>query len=718
MSVIGRPLTRPDGPAKVTGAARYVADTHVDGLTYAALVMSTIPHGRITAIDTEGALAAPGVLAVVTHENAPRIADLPSGPGPYEDYRVLQDNLVLYEGQPIAVVVADTPEQAQHAAELIEVRYEREPARLDFRTRLEDAADAMTFQPNQSSVGDVDAALGADAEIVIDQAYRTADRHHNPMENAATIAAWHDGNLDIHDATQFIWGDQGALATVFSLEPEQVRVHQEFVGGGFGGKAGTWPHHAISSLAAMVVDRPVRLALTKAQTYTSHGRQAATEQRVTVGAKRDGTLVALRHTSINPTSINGSWVEYCSVCSRSMYKCAAIQTHDRVVNVNLPLGGAMRAPHEGPGMVALEIAMDELAVALELDPVELRIRNHADVDPTRGVPFSSKRLLDCYARGAERFGWSQRNPEPRSMRDGTDLIGWGMASATMPSPRVGSQARVTIDQHGDVVVETGTQEIGTGVHTILPQIAADALGVDPARCRLVLGDTTLPWAFGNFGSGTTISAGSAVLDAANKLRARLSELASTVVGPGDYGVLLREHGLETLSAEGAWAPGGSPLGEQEDVSIHTWGALFAEVRVDERIPIPRLTRMVGVYTVGRVINPRTAGSQITGGMIWGLGQALLEASEVDLNHGRFVSKNLAGYLVPVNADVPDLDVSFIEDEVDHRASALGAKGMGELGAVGVAPAIANAVHHATGVRVRELPIRPERLMVRDTAGIV
>jgi xanthine dehydrogenase YagR molybdenum-binding subunit len=712
MSAIGRPLTRPDGPAKVTGAARYVADTHVDGLTYAALVVSTIPCGRITTIDSEAARAAPGVLAVITHENAPRLADLPGGPGPYEKFRVLQDNLVLHEGQPIAVVVAETEEQAQHAAELLEVAYEREPARLDLRGHLEDAADAVTFQPNQSSVGDVDAALSVDAEIVIDQMYRTSDRHHNPMENAATIATWNDGSLDIHDPTQFIWGDQGALATVFGLAPEHVRVHQEFVGGGFGAKAGTWPHHVISSLAARVVGRPVRLALSKAQTYTSHGRQAATEQHIKLGAKSDGTLVALRHTSINPTSIKGAWVEYSSVCSRSMYKCSAIETHDRVVHLNLPLGGAMRAPHEGPGMAALEIAMDELAVALNVDPVDLRLRNHADTDPTRGVPFSSKRLLDCYARGAERFGWSQRNPEPRSMRDGGELIGWGMASATMPSPRVGSQARVTIDHLGEVVVEAGTQEIGTGVHTILPQIAADALGVDPARCRLVLGDTTLPWAFGNLGSGTTISVGSAVLDAANKLRAQLSELANgTAIEPTGYGAFLSEHGLERLSADGAWAPGGSPMGEQDDVSIHTWGALFAEVRVDEHIPIPRLTRMVGVYSVGRVINAKTAQSQITGGMIWGLGQALLESSEVDLNLGRFISKNLAGYLVPVSADIPELDASFIEDEVDERASALGAKGIGELGAVGVAPAIANAVHHATGVRVRDLPIRPEALLL-------
>jgi xanthine dehydrogenase YagR molybdenum-binding subunit len=707
MSAIGMPLTRPDGPAKVTGAARYVADTPVDGLTHAALVMSAIPAGRVIAIDTATSLAAAGVLAVITHENAPRVAPLPNTSGPFE---VLQSDAVLHEGQAVAVVVAESFEQAQHGAELIEVSYERHDARLDFRDHLDDAVSVNTFQDPDSTVGDVDAALGADAEVVVDEVYRTADRHQNPMENLVVIAEWHEDDLILHSATQWVWGDRAAVAAALSMPVERVRVINEFVGGGFGAKVDAFPYLLLAPMAALVVGRPVRLALPKAHTYTGSGRQAATEQRVTLGSRRGGTLVALRHTSVNPTSIDAGWVEYSSVCSRSMYACPAIETRNRVVHVNLPRGGPMRAPHEGVGMAALEIAMDELAVALDLDPLELRIRNHADQDPTRGVPFSSKRLLDCYARGAKRFGWAARYPEPRSMRDGRDLIGWGMASATMPSPRVGSAARVTIDQHGDVLVETGTQEIGTGVHTILPQIAADALGVAPTRAHLDLGDTTLPTAFGSYGSSTTIGVGSAVLDAASTLRARLNELADAPAEPSSYGQLLAEHGLERLSAEGTWAPGGSPLGELDDVSIHTFGAVFAEVRIDETLCIPRLTRMVGVYSAGRIINPRTAHSQLTGGMIWGLGQALLESSAVDLNLGRFISKNLAGYLVPVNADVPELDASFIEDEVDEIASTLGAKGIGELGAVGAAPAIANAVYHATGVRIRELPIRPEMLL--------
>ncbi|HUA45707.1 MAG TPA: xanthine dehydrogenase family protein molybdopterin-binding subunit [Solirubrobacteraceae bacterium] len=713
MSAIGLPLTRPDGPAKVTGAAHYVADTPVDGLTHAALVMSSIPAGRVTTIDTIAALAAAGVLAVITHENAPRVAPLPNTSGPFQ---VLQSDAVLYEGQAVAVVVAETFEQAQQGAELVEVSYERREARLDFRDHLADTVSVNTFQDPDSTVGDVDAALAAGAEVVVDEVYRTADRHQNPMENLVTLAEWHEDDLILHCATQWVWGDRAAVAAALSMPLERVRVINEFVGGGFGAKVDAFPYLLLAPMAARVVGRPVLLALPKAQTYTASGRQAATEQRVVLGSRRSGTLVALRHTSVNPTSMDAGWVEYSSVCSRSMYACPAIETRNRVVHVNLPRGGPMRAPHEGVGMAALEIAMDELAVALDLDPLELRIRNHADQDPTRGVPFSSKRLLDCYARGAKRFGWAARYPEPRSMRDGRDLIGWGMASATMPSPRVGSAARVTIDQHGDVLVETGTQEIGTGVHTILPQIAADALGVAPTHTRLVLGDTTLPMAFGSYGSSTTIGVGSAVLDAARTLRARLNELAAEAwAEPGSYGHLLAEHGLERLSADGAWAPGGSPLGELDDVSIHTFGAVFAEVRIDEDLCIPRVTRMVGVYSAGRIINPKTARSQMTGGMIWGLGQALLESSGIDLNLGRFISKNLAGYLVPVNADVPELDASFIEDEVDEIASPLGAKGIGELGAVGAAPAIANAVYHATGVRIRELPIRPEMLLATTAA---
>ncbi|MBO0803802.1 MAG: xanthine dehydrogenase family protein molybdopterin-binding subunit [Nocardiopsaceae bacterium] len=701
--------SRVDGPAKVTGTARYTADIHPDGLVYAALVPATVPSGRITAIDTEAARSASGVLAVITHENAPRVETVE---GLAQTWLPVQDDLIRHEGQPVAIVVAETTEQAQYAAELVRVTCERSPARLDFRAHRDEGHPVPTFTEPDSTVGDVDAALKDDAEVIVDQRYRTADRHHNPMEPSATIAEWRDGDLLLYDATQHVWGPRAVAAAAFGLEPERVRVRCDFLGGGFGAKGYSWPHELLAPLAAKVVGRPVRLLLTRAQMYTSHGRQTGTEQRVTLGAKKDGTLVAIRHASATPTSVADDYIEVCAAGTRSAYACPAIETRSRAVPVNLPIPTPMRAPHEGPGMAALEIAMDELAVELDTDPLELRLRNYAEADPTKGVPFSSKRLRDCYLRGAERFGWAGRPAKPRQMRDGNDLVGWGMATAIMSTFRFPATARVSVDRDGNVLIEAGSQEIGGGTYTTMPQIAAGVLGIDPARVRLALGDTALPQTGGTFGSSTTLSVGSAVADAARKLEVKLRGLADGAdPARAGLGRLLSHHCLDRLEAEGSWAPGGNAVGEGPDLSIATFGAVFAEVRVDADLGLPRLSRLTGVYSAGRIINPKTARSQITGGMIWGLGQALLEESDVDVNLGRFVSKNLAGYLVPVNADVPHLDASFIEDEVDQRASPVGAKGIGELGAVGVAPAIANAVHHATGIRVRTLPIRPETLLV-------
>jgi xanthine dehydrogenase YagR molybdenum-binding subunit len=434
---------------------------------------------------------------------------------------------------------------------------------------------------------------------------------------------------------------RAAVAEVFGLKPEAVRVRNEFVGGGFGAKGYVWPHPILAALAARVVGRPVKLTLTRAQAFTSHGYQPATEQSITLGAKRDGRLTALRHWSVSPTSLTEEHVELAAVGSRVQYACPAIQTRHRIVRVNTIVPTPMRAPHEGPGMVWLEIAMDELAYALGLDPLELRLRNYAERDPSRGVAFSSKKLRECYLEGAERFGWSRRSPRPESMRDGRDLVGWGMASVLMSTFRMPSAARVTIDQHGDVLIEAGCQEIGNGAYTIMPQIAAEALGgIDPDRVRLHLGDTTLPETGGTFGSSTTLSVGSAVHDAATRLRERLVALAEEQqpLDPARYAHVLEWVGLARLSADGSWSPGAAG----EDLSMHSFGAIFVEVRVDADLRIARLSRAVGVYNAGRIINSRTAHSQMTGGIVWGLGQALLEASGVDRHLGRFVSKNLAG----------------------------------------------------------------------------
>ncbi|MDE2573446.1 MAG: xanthine dehydrogenase family protein molybdopterin-binding subunit [bacterium] len=700
IGAIGVGHDRLDGREKVTGAACYAADTPVERLAHGVFVAATIPRGRILRIDLALADAAPGVLRIFTHENMPRLRPAPSPPAG-QSLMPLQSDRVAYEGQPIALVVAATLEQAQHAASLIAAEYERQPSSVDFRSRLDRAAEASSFFESDTHLGNVDAAL-AGAPLRLAQRYRTADRHHSPLEPSATLARWENGMLTLDDATQYVWGVRLVVAEALGIPAERVRVRSSYAGGGFGCKGYVWPHQVLAAAAARELDRPLKVVLTRAQTFTSHGYQTASEQFVEIGAQRDGRLLALRNTSVNPTSQFDAYLEYCAIGSRTMYAVPAIETKHRVVHVDRGTPTPMRAPHDGVAMVGLEIAMDELAYAAGVDPLELRLRNYAERDPSTGKPFSSKELRACYRLAAERFGWGRRDPRPGSMRARRQRMGWGMASALMGTFRFPATARVTIEGDGRVLVEAGTQEIGTGVRTIIPQIAADVLGVPVERVRIALGDTTLPETGGTFGSSTTMSVGSAVADAAAKAAAKLTELGSS--GPGDYAATLAAAGLTHLSADGAWQPE-----ENGDWSMHTFGAVFAEVRVDEDLPVPRVSRVVGAYSAGRIINPKTARSQIQGGMVWGIGQALLEESPMDPVLGRYLSKNLAGYLVPASADVPELEVLFAE-AFDPHASPLGAKGIGELGAVGVGPAIANAVFHATGIRLRDLPIRTEMLL--------
>ncbi|TAM76285.1 xanthine dehydrogenase family protein molybdopterin-binding subunit [bacterium] len=697
---IGVPHERLDGKEKVSGRACYAADTPAERLAYGVFALANIPRGRIAQLDVGRAEHAAGVLRIFTHENMPRLNPVSSPPAG-QSLLPLQSDRIAYEGQPIALAVAATLEQAAHAASLVRAEYEREPFNVDFRTQLERAVEGQSFFESDTRVGDVEREL-AQAPIRIAQRYRTADRHHCAMEPSATVARWENGSLTLDDATQYVWGVRMAVAQALDIAPERVRVRSSYAGGGFGSKGYVWPHQVLTAAAARELERPLKVVLTRAQAFTAHGYQTASEQALDIGAERDGTLRAVRATSINPTSRFDDYVEYCALSARSLYAAPAIETRHRVVHVDRSTPTPMRAPHDGVAMVGLEIAMDELAYEAGIDSLELRLRNYAQRDPTTGKPFSSKELRACYRLAAERFGWSGRNPRPGAMREGRVRIGWGMATALMGTFRMPASARVTVESDGRVLIEAGTQEIGTGVRTIMPQIAADVLGVPIEQVRIALGDTTLPETGGTFGSSTTMSVGSAVLDAATRLRDELRELGAHE--DEDLGAVLSRSGRTSLSADGAWSPG-----EEGDFSMHTFGAVFAEVRVDEDLPIPRVSRVVGAYSAGRIINPTTARSQIQGGMVWGIGQALLEESSMDPTLGRYLSKNLAGYLVPANADVPELEVIFAE-EVDAHASPLGAKGIGELGAVGVAPAIANAVFHATGVRVRELPIRLEMLL--------
>lgn len=694
MNGIGQSVSRLDGPEKVTGRARYTADTPIAAVTHAVIVPSTRPKGSIVSFDLAAASAAPGVIHIFTHLNAPKLASIRDYLLVSQHLLPLQDERVVHEGQPIALVIADTLERATEAARLVRVEYRDEPFSADFAAGVEQAEVAPAFfdVPAIKTIGDVDAAW-AQAEVRVRQDYLTSDRHHNPIEPSCTLAVWNEDSLLVYDATQGVLDTRNVIARALQMDPAKVRVKNDYVGGGFGCKQFGWPHQILAAMAARALRRPVKLAVTRSQGFTSHGHQPTTRQTVSLSARRDGSLMGLRHDTIAAASHASDYVEGAGWETPPLYAVPAIMTTHSIVRLDRGAAWSMRSPLGGVGLVSVEIAMDELAHELGMDPLTLRLKNYAEVNPADGRAFSSKKLRDCYRIGAERFGWSRRAPAPRSMREGRELIGYGMATAILPAYRWPAAARVSMNRAGDVNVATSTQEIGTGTRTVLAQIAADVLGVPVERVAVSLGDTNLPAAPVSGASAATMSAGSAVQATALKLKKLLAEA----------GALARLGTDEWLSVEGDWSPGTTAT------AVYSFGAIFAEVRVDEAIPLPRVSRVVAVYSAGKIVNPKTARSQMTGGIIWGLGQALLERSQTDSRLGRFLSKNLAGYLVPVNADVAEIDATFVE-EFDADASPLGARGIGELGAVGTAAAIANAVFHATGTRVREVPIRPEHLL--------
>lgn len=687
-------MVRPDGRAKLTGAALYSADNTTEGMVHAVLVNATVPCGRVARIDVTEATAQPGVVAVLTHHDMPH---LPAPPVPPVAHSVvpIQDDVVHYEGQPIALVTATSREEAEQAARLVHVEYaDVRPATAFGESDPVTPNGAYQFHPPDFEVGDADTEIAA-AHAVVRETYSTADRHHSPMEPSATLAWWEGDQLTVHDSVQGISFVRMVMSTMFDVPADHVHVSSPFVGGGFGCKGFVHPHQVLTVAAARVLGRPVKLALTRAQMFTGCGHQPATNQTVTLAADRDGRLRAVEHDTVNPASLADDYTEFANAGTRWLYAAPALRGTTRIERLERAQPNPMRAPHEGPGMFAIESAMDELAHRLGIDPVELRLRNEPDVDPTTGAPFSSRPLRECLQEGARRFGWSERTAEPRSMADGSQLVGWGMAVASMDTFRFPSSARVRAHDDGRVVVESGTQEIGTGVPGMLSLVVAEVLGVETESVEVRFGDTSLPEAGLTAGSATTMGVGSAVHDAASELREKLAALGSS----GRPAELLAGAGLPSMEAEARWSPEDS----DPPVSMHTYGAVFADVRVDRDLGLVRMNRCVGTYGAGRIINPLAARSQMIGGITWGLGQALLEKSTFEPQLGRFLSKNLAGYIVPSNADVGDIDVSFVEDH-DPHASSLGAKGIGELGAVGVSAAIANAVFHATGVRVRDLPI--------------
>jgi xanthine dehydrogenase YagR molybdenum-binding subunit len=690
-TAIGAGLNRIEAAAKVTGVARYAGEIPLDGHAYGSVVQSTIARGQVTMIDADAVLARPGVLAVLTHDNAPRLHRADDTDA---ELLVLQDDRVRYRGQAVALVIAETLEQARAGAELLDVTYQPEDHDVVFAAdhpRLYAPEHVNPNYPTDTSVGDVDAAL-ASAAIVVDATYSTPAEHNNPMEPHAAIAQWDGDRLTVYDSNQGATSVRQALTTLFGLADGAVRVLSEHVGGGFGAKGSTRPHAVLAAMGARFTERPIRVTLTRQQMFAMVGYRTPTIQHMRLGADANATLVALEHTAYSQTSQVLEFAEQTALISRLMYAAPNLRTRHRVVALDVPTPRWMRAPGEAPGSFALESAMDELATACGVDPIELRVRNEPSVEPDSGLPFSSRNLIACLHEGAERFGWSSRDPRPGVRRDGRWLIGTGVASSTYPARSAPSTAAATALADGSFVVEITASDIGTGARTALTQIAADELRAPTERVEVRIGDSDFGQAMIAGGSMGTASWSWAIAKACRELLHTLHEIGT--VPP--EGVTVHADTADDIKA-------------QAQLSRHAFGAQFAEVRVDVDTGEVRVPRLCGVFAAGRIINAKTGRSQLIGGMTMGIGMALLEEGVMDPQFGDYVNHDLASYHVPVNGDVHDIDVSWI-DEHDDRLNPVGVKGIGEIGIVGTAAALANAVWHATGHRHRHLPIRPDRVL--------
>ncbi|MEV4340892.1 xanthine dehydrogenase family protein molybdopterin-binding subunit [Streptomyces sp. NPDC049590] len=688
-TALGAPAERREGRHKVTGAARYAAEYPLPGRAWAWPVPAAVTHGRVTAVDPAAALALPGVLAVLTPGAA-------AGLGEPEDgtLAVLRGPDVPHRGWCVALAVADTLETARAAARAVRVEYAPAPHGLTLDPRHPDAYEPQDAggQPGRLEHGDPEAAFAA-AEVRVDVTYRTPPLHNHPMEPHASTAHWDGDRLTVHTSTQGGTTVASVLAGLFHLPEDHVTVVSEHVGGGFGSKGTPRPDVVLAALAARHTGRPVTLAHPRRHLPTTVGHRAPTVQRLRLGATPDGRLTALLHEVTAHTSRVREFVEHAAVPSRVMYATPALLSTHRVVPLDIPGPSWMRAPGEAPGMYALESAVDELAHALGTDPVELRVRNEPEREPGSGKPFSSRHLVECLREGARRFGWAGRDPRPGVRRDGPLLLGTGVAAATYPAQTAPSTAAARALPDGTFTVRTNATDIGTGARTVLAQVAADALGVPLDRVRIEVGHSDLPPAPLAGGSMGTASWGWAVHDACADLASRLA------AHPGP----LPAEGIEARADTTGTAGADSPYAK------HAFGAHFAEVAVDTVTGEIRVRRLLGVYAAGRILNARTARSQFTGGMVMGLGMALTEHSTLDPAFGDFTEADLASYHVPVHADVPDIEAHWIEED-DPHLNPMGSKGIGEIGIVGTAAALGNAVHHATGIRFRELPLTPDRIL--------
>jgi xanthine dehydrogenase YagR molybdenum-binding subunit len=763
---VGKPLVRVEGREKVTGKAKYSAEFPLPGLTYGVLATSTIAKGRILNIDISAASREPGVLAVLTHQNLPKLAKTPNDDQGKKDtsapmgFMPLTSDEIFYSAQPVALVVADTLDHAMHAATLVKVTYQQGEQPIasfhDPRAKLFNPAQVQDGKEDgHKRRGDAKGAFAGSA-IQLTATYTHPVYNHNPMEPGSTTAHWEaPDRLVVYESTQGVTRTQTTLVAMTGLPREQVRVITKYLGGGFGCKGSCWPHTVLTVQAAKAVGRPVKLMLTRKQMFTSMGHREDQSQTVQLGATADGKLTSLIHTKISTTS---PWDEYAESNSKIidlLYACPTFEASYEMARANVMTSTFMRAPGEAPGSFALECSMDDLAARLNLDPIELRLRNYADYDYSTGHPWSSKSLKQCYARGAELFGWSKRNPKAGQTRDGRYLVGMGMSTASYPVHSSQGTARARLYADGHAVVQSGATDLGTGTYTVMTQVAADSLGLPIEKVRFELGDTNLPTAPNSGGSIAAGTVSSSVYLAAQDVWQRLIKIAVvdkksplykakpedvTVekgrlflkkdpkkgeafsdlmkraeltdiegMGTGRYGA-----GYETGHSAGPAGPGNNADSAGQH-SMHSFGAHFCEVRVDMDLGVIRVSKWVSVMAAGRILNAQTARSQIIGGAIFGIGSVLMEATERDARFSRYTNADLANYHVPVNADIPNMTVEFVEEH-DPYINAMGVKGIGEISMVGVAAAVANAVYHATGKRLRDLPLTPDKVLMANVAS--
>jgi xanthine dehydrogenase YagR molybdenum-binding subunit len=727
---------RYEGIAKVTGKIKYAGEfaepfAKAD-LAYAYLVQSTIPSGTIVSIDRAAADKAPGVLAILTPFNAPKLSQGPPQPPARRHLSLLQDADVFYNGQPVAVVVAQSLNEAKAAAAMLKFKYAEKPALMNFEGRVAEARWPKNpgKEPAGNHRGDVEAGFAKSA-VIVENTYVTPIQNHNPMEPHATIAWWDGPKLNVYDATQYITGDRMSLAKTLNIPLDYVHVVDPVVGGGFGCKGSMWSHVPLCAMAAKVTGKPVKLVLEREQMFGPVGARPSTINRIKLGASADGKLLAMQQDVVMNASVMEDFVEHAEGPTKSLYRSESNSVSAKVVEVNLGVSTFMRAPGEAPGTAVLEIAMDELAEKLKMDPVQLRLVNYAEKDPSHDRPWTDKHLRECYEQASERFGWSKRSATPGTMVEGNNLIGYGMATATYPANRSAAQAVVRLLPGGRMFVGSGTQDLGTGTYTIMAQQAAAGLGIDPTLVEVKLGDSTLPKAPVSGGSQSSASVLPAIDDATTQLKLKLADLA--IADPQSP-----LHGLKTLDIE---AKGGKlvnkndptktdsltdliarngnkpveamgsaePAESKDSMSSQSWGAVFAEVAVDKDTHMVKVRRVVATYDIGTLLNEKTGMNQLMGGVVWGISFALYEQTHIDPVYGRVVNESLAEYHVPVNADIGVMDITVLGIP-DVKFNPVGSRGIGEIGNTGAAAAVANAIYNATGIRVREYPITSDKLM--------